>query len=1336
MLQIEQGKLVAYNGRDTILSIPEGVHTIGTGALKGMASLEEVYLPDTVSVIESDAFKGCRKLQKINFPSSLISIGAFAFHRCHSLREISLPPSITHLPDCVFLYNDSLTKLSIPGVKTLGRQVFLNNVNLTELVICTDLTISQICDVFTGCSKIHQIELSDGKKFVLDQLFDALLPTSPVPEVVRAIVRDIFRMMEFEKRTLVRFLTNLRQVELPEGIEQLGTGCFFDKRGIIGVKLPKSLKVIGSKAFRNCISLERIELPSSDFMIQPDAFKNCTSLKYVLYNGIEYEFVGVNKIISQSDSIPDLIHTIHTQILSNFLFCGTTLISYRGSESRVTVPNGITHIAPRAFAGKEEIDRILLPDSVEEIGEEAFSDCLLLQTILLPKRLKVLGKAAFFNCVKLIRVCLPDEIHSIAASVFNRCRSLTEVTFSSQLSEIGEMAFYGCRSLKQFSIPEQLKRLGSLAFYQCSSLIQIELPASIEHLGSNVFTASGVHNAVISCDPIEYGSNIFSQCQRLKHLIFEEGIRFIGDKFAFQCTHLSHVVFPNSLCQIGRNAFEGSPFLEKETVSGQIGSFLLDGSSFSGEVHLSEGITSIAGGAFYGNDAITHVTLPNSLKSIGSRAFCSCSSLKSIYIPENITELTEGIFAYCSNLQSVEISGCIRSIGDWAFYQCKQFSGLDQNSQSIAKTALHIGAEAFFSCLSMYHFETDTEDIGTDAIRETAFWKNLKQTSPFVIFSHTLLDGMSAFGEIEIPDGIQTIAPYAFAGNTNITSVVFPTSLKHIEKNAFCGCSSIIKLSFPSSFIELDPYCFSKCIKITQLSCQTKLLSKGAFSFCTNLKEVLLLSTVQLEAETFFGCTFLNRLEIPSVIEIGEQCFSGCSSLSELSLTHVKYIGTKAFEHCDCLKILSLSSEVILKDYAFLDCGRLSTLILPSIKKSNFRISYSVFSGCTWLQTIFSGQNKYLFHSYQDLFYDEFPIFIREIFMSAISCFFVNENFSIIAYQNNGTILRIPEGIQKIEGNVFQDVMNLEEISFPESLTYIGPRAFTGTKWLTIQREKTPFVIVHGILLDAASSRGVVKIPDHVHLISGWAFANCFDLTELILSSKTTWIEEFAFRNCINLHQITDQSTSNVYELRAISDQNRELSPWILRIFHDCYNCFKMASNGLLEECTGNISDMVLPEGIITLGKGVFEDGNLLTRIQLAKSTQFIEERTFAGCKWLTFVSGSSSLKRIGKQAFAGCICLEEIQDCKELEELGMGAFENCTALKRFFIPEGISTLPDRIFYRCHNLEEVILPSTLEKIGTEAFAFCYSLKTIQLPKGIKFIGERAFAWCDCILEMN
>lgn len=48
----------------------------------------------------------------------------------------------------------------------------------------------------------------------------------------------------------------------------------------------------------------------------------------------------------------------------------------------------------------------------------------------------------------------------------------------------------------------------------------------------------------------------------------------------------------------------------------------------SGDVIIPEGVTAIAGGAFYGNRGITSVKLPESLKRIGSRAFWGCTSLK------------------------------------------------------------------------------------------------------------------------------------------------------------------------------------------------------------------------------------------------------------------------------------------------------------------------------------------------------------------------------------------------------------------------------------------------------------------------------------------------------------------------------------------------------------------------------------------------------------------------------------------------------------------------------------------------------------------------------------
>ena len=61
--QIENGILERYTGRDEVIEIPEGIHTIGVGALKGCVSLKKVLLPHGLNYISPDAFKGCRKLE-------------------------------------------------------------------------------------------------------------------------------------------------------------------------------------------------------------------------------------------------------------------------------------------------------------------------------------------------------------------------------------------------------------------------------------------------------------------------------------------------------------------------------------------------------------------------------------------------------------------------------------------------------------------------------------------------------------------------------------------------------------------------------------------------------------------------------------------------------------------------------------------------------------------------------------------------------------------------------------------------------------------------------------------------------------------------------------------------------------------------------------------------------------------------------------------------------------------------------------------------------------------------------------------------------------------------
>ena len=156
--QIRNSVLESYTGREEELVVPDGVHTIGTGAFKACISLKRVVLPPGLAVIGNDAFKGCRKLEEIKVPDGVKIIGSYAFHRCHALRRICLPDSVEEVGDCAFLYCDRLVEARLPGVKRLGAQMFLNDVRLQKVELSAELEAESICDMFTGWRLFWQEE--------------------------------------------------------------------------------------------------------------------------------------------------------------------------------------------------------------------------------------------------------------------------------------------------------------------------------------------------------------------------------------------------------------------------------------------------------------------------------------------------------------------------------------------------------------------------------------------------------------------------------------------------------------------------------------------------------------------------------------------------------------------------------------------------------------------------------------------------------------------------------------------------------------------------------------------------------------------------------------------------------------------------------------------------------------------------------------------------------------------------------------------------------------------------------------------------------------------------
>ena len=76
--------------------------------------------------------------------------------------------------------------------------------------------------------------------------------------------------------------------------------------------------------------------------------------------------------------------------------------------------------------------------------------------------------------------------------------------------------------------------------------------------------------------------------------------------------------------------------------------------------------------AFYDNDNIVSVTIPNSVTTIGEYAFFNCSNLEIVNIGENsqLTEIGDRAFYNCSSLTSIYIPDSVTMIGYYAFDSC------------------------------------------------------------------------------------------------------------------------------------------------------------------------------------------------------------------------------------------------------------------------------------------------------------------------------------------------------------------------------------------------------------------------------------------------------------------------------------------------------------------------------------------------------------------------------------------------------------------------------------------------------------------------------------------
>ena len=184
------------------------------------------------------------------------------------------------------------------------------------------------------------------------------------------------------------------------------------------------------------------------------------------------------------------------------------LKEYRGKDSVVKIPYGVTSIGDRAFCDCKSLTEVVIPDSVTSIGDSAFCYCKSLTEVVIPDSVTSIGREAFFGCKSLTEVVIPDSVTSIGDSAFCDCESLTEVVIPNSVTSIGEYAFGGCDSLTEVVIPNSVTSIGKEAFSWCESLTEVVIPDSVTSIGDYAFSGCEKLEFIRYCGTAEEWSKV------------------------------------------------------------------------------------------------------------------------------------------------------------------------------------------------------------------------------------------------------------------------------------------------------------------------------------------------------------------------------------------------------------------------------------------------------------------------------------------------------------------------------------------------------------------------------------------------------------------------------------------------------------------------------------------------------------------------------------------------------------------------------------------------------------------------------------------------------------
>jgi len=355
--------------------------------------------------------------------------------------------------------------------------------------------------------------------------------------------------------------------------------------------------------------------------------------------------------------------------------------------------------------------------------------------------------------------------------------------------------------------------------------------------------------------------------------------------------------------------------------------------------------------AFYGNNNITSITIPETVYKIHQYAFGEMKNLQRVTFAENCicTEIGESAFYGCNNMVNFTIPDHVRTIGASAFYNCYNLT-----SVTVGSSVTSINSYAFQNCYKLAEVINKSNlniwassgsssygYIGAYAIEVHNGESKLINQNGYLFYpfgSGFLVNYVGSDTELALPadcGGYTTYAiwNYAFYENDNITSAVIPKDVVSIGYYAFAYCDNLESVTMGDGLASIQSYAFAYNDKLTNITFGEGFpglgLSIGSYAFydCDGLVSIELPSTTSsIGSSAFNSCDKLEHITIgDGATSIGYEAFGYCSALKSIKIgANITSIGSNAFANCTNLKIIYVNSPTIAGELTYATaCGSL-----------------------------------------------------------------------------------------------------------------------------------------------------------------------------------------------------------------------------------------------------------------------------------------------------------------------------------------------------------------------------------------------------------------------------